>query len=184
VRLQLEQQRPQNNSKPRDSSTSESPSQPGAAVLHEEAASAEPPQSLEIDFTPELYEKIKAEHIRRQDRLVRPYLIDFIEWLKKLDPIAVYDALDKGETIKTFYDRDKWSPYRWSLVAARGLLKSSKRLRQRANLAFDVKLARLVLRFENSEVYDLLREFDPTESYLINNVNDFKKILGLVEEST
>jgi hypothetical protein len=183
VRAQLEQQRPQNNSKPKDSSTSEgNPGQSDAAVVHEEAAPAEPPQSLEIDFTPELYEKIKADMLKNQHPLVRPYLLDFIEWLKKLDPIVVYDALEKGETVKTFYDRERWSPYRMGAAAARGLLKASKRLRERASKTFNIKLARLVLRFENPEVYDLLREFDPAESYLNNNIDDFKKILGLVEE--
>jgi len=122
--------------------------------------------------------------LMKQPRLVRPQLANFIEWLKKLDPIAVYDALEKGETVKTFYDREVFSPYRWGAVGARGLLKSSKRLRQRADQAFNIKVARLVLRFENQEVYDLLRQFDPDETYLNNNINDFKKILGLVEEST
>jgi len=67
-------------------------------------------------------------------------------------------------------------------AAVRGLLKSSKRFRERANKAFDIKVARLVLRFENREVYDLLKQFDPDESYLNNNINDLKKILGLIEE--
>ena len=163
-------------------SSEESPSGQDVVVSHEEAPPAEPPQSLEIDFTPKLYEDIKAEHLKRQSPLVRPYLIDFIEWLKKLDPISVYDALDKGETIKTFYDREVWSPYRWGAAAVRGLLKASKRFRLRANQAFDVKVARLVLRFENREVYDLLQEFDPDESYLNSNINDLKTILGLNEE--
>jgi len=169
----------QNNSKPRDSSTSEA-----VAVTQEGTAPAEPPQILEIDFTPELYAKIKVEWVKKQHPLVRPRLQDFINWLKKLDPIAVYDALEKGETVKTFYDREKFSPYRMGAAAARGLLKSSKRLRERADEAFNIKVARLVLRFENQEVYDLLKEFDPDETYLNNNINDFKKILGLVEEST
>lgn len=121
--------------------------------------------------------------MKKQHPLVRPYLQDFINWLKKLDPIAVYDALEKGETVKTFYDRERFSPYRMGAAAARGLLKSSKRLRARADEAFNIKVARLVMRFENQEVYDLLREFDPDESYLRSNIDDFKKILGLVEES-
>jgi len=173
-----------NNSKQKDSSTSEgSQAEPQAAVTHEEAAPEEPPQSLEIDFTPELYENIKADLLKNQHPLVRPYLQDFMDWLKRLDPIAVYDALEKGETIKTFYDRERFSPYRMGAAAARGLLKASKRLRQRADQAFNIKVARLILRFENPEVQGLLKQFDPDESYLKNNVDDLKRILGLIEET-
>jgi len=141
----------------------------------------EPPQTLEIDFTPELYEQIKAEHLNKINRIVRPYFQDFIDWLKKLDPLDVYDALDKGETVKTFYDRQRLNPYRLGAAAVRGFLKASKGMRSQANQAFDLKIARLVLRFENRKVYDILQKFDPEEKYLKGNIQDLKVILGLVK---
>jgi hypothetical protein len=140
-----------------------------------------PPQSLEIDFTPELYEQIKAEHFKKINRIVRPYFQDFIDWLKKLDPLDVYDALEKGETLKTFYDRQKLGPYRLGAAAVRGFLKASKSARSQASLAFDIKIARLVLRFENHKVYAILLKFDPEEKYLKGNIQDLKVILGLVK---
>lgn len=163
--------------KPKDSSNSND-----ASTATVQATQQEPPQILEIDFTPELYQKIKLGLIKKQHALVRPHLLDFISWLRKLNPIDVYDALEKGETVKTFYDRQRLSPYRIGAAGARGLLKSSKRLREKANEAFNIQIARLVLRFENQEVYDLLREFDPKETYLRTNIDDLKTILGLLEE--
>jgi len=142
----------------------------------------EPPQSLEIDFTPKLYEQIKAEHIKKINRIIRPYFDDFMDWLKKLDPLDVYDAIERKETVKTFYDRQRLNPYRLGAAAVRGFLKSSRRLRSQATLAFDIKIARLVLRFENPAVYDILREYDPDEKYLKGNIQDLKVILGLVEK--
>lgn len=166
------EQRPQDSSKPDDAS---------AATV--QVTQPEPPQTLQIDFTPKLYEEIKAGLIKKQHSLVRPYLLDFINWLKKLNPIDVYDALEKGESIRTFYDRQRFSPYRIGAAAARGLLKSSKRLREKSGEAFNIQTARLVLRFENREVHDLIREFDPQETYLKTNIDDLKRILGLLEEA-
>ena len=76
----------------------------------------------------------------------------------------------------------KFSPYRMAIAAARGLLKASSSLRRKANEAFNVKVADLVLRFENPEVYKLLKEFDKDKKYLIRNIEGAKKILGLIEE--
>lgn len=142
----------------------------------------ETPQTIEIDFPPERYEEIRNDYILKQHALVRPYIMDFFKWLTELDPIDVYGALENGETIKTFYDRQKMSPYRLGAAAARGLLKSSKSLRERADKAFSLQIARLVLRFENREVYDILKEFDPEEKYLKGNIQDLKIILGIIKE--
>jgi len=152
-------------------------SSPQASRLEEE-----PPQILEIDFTLEEYEKKKAEAAKKINGIVRPYFYDFVDWLKKLDPLDVYDALEKGETVKTFFDRQRGvNPYRFGAAAVRGFLKASKSARIQANSAFDIKIARLVLRFENREVWDILRKFDPEEKYLRGNIQDLKVILGLVK---
>lgn len=147
-----------------------------------QTAQVEPPKLIKIDITPERYKEIKASYLKKQHALVRPHLHDFIKWLKNLNPLDVFDCLEKNETVKTVYDQQASLPYRMAAAAARGLLKSSKRLRNRANQAFNVEVARLVLRFENREVYDLLAEFDPDETYLNGNIEGLKEILGLVEE--
>jgi len=141
----------------------------------------EPPQVLEIDFSSEQYEREKANHAQKINGLVRSYFYDFVDWLKKLDPLDVYDALEKGETVKTFYDKQPLNPYRFGFAAVRGFLKASRSARIQANSAFDIRIARLVLRFENREVWDILRKFDPEETYLKGNIQDLKLILGLVK---
>lgn len=147
-----------------------------------QVAQIEPPKIIHIDITPERYQEIKASYLKKQHGLVRPHLLDFIKWLKDLNPLDVFDCLEKNETVKTVYDQQASVVYRMGAAAARGLLKSSRRLRNKANKAFNVEIARLVLRFENREVYDLLAEFDPDETYLKGNIRDLKEILGLEEK--
>jgi len=148
-----------------------------------QTAQVEPPKIIHIDITPERYQEIKASYLKKSHGLVRPHLLDFIKWLKNLKALDVFDCLEKNETVKTVYDQQASVGYRMGCAAARGLLKVSRRLRNQANRAFDVKIARLVLRFENREVYDLLAEFDPDETYLIGNIEGLKEILGLVEKA-
>jgi len=105
--------------------------------------------------------------------------MEFIRWLKGLDALDVYDAIEKHETVKDKYEQAKFVPIRISVAAARGLLKASPRLRARADIAFSIKLARLVLRFENPQVWQVLKEFDPKEEYLQDNIRDMKEILGI-----
>lgn len=138
-----------------------------------------PPKAIPIDMTPELYDHIKANILKKQHPVVRPHLNEFFKWLKGLDALDVYDALEKGETVKEKYEQKRFIPIRLSIAAARGLLKASPGLRAKAEKAFSLDLARLVLRFENPEVYQVLKDFDPNEEYLRENIRATKEILAL-----
>jgi len=137
------------------------------------------PREIPIDMSDDLYETIKENILKKQHPVVRPHLLEFIRWLKALDALDVYDAIEKHETVKDRYEQARFVPIRISVAAARGLLKASPRLRARADVAFSIKLARLVLRFENPKVWQVLKEFDPTEEYLKDNIRDTKEILGI-----
>ena len=139
-----------------------------------------PPEIIAIDLTPELYQKIKTNITKKQHPVVRPHVHEFFKWLKSLDALDVYDALEKGETVKDKYEQMRFNPIRISIAAARGLLKASPRLRAKAERAFSLDLARLVLRFENQQVHQVLKEFDPGEEYLKSNIHATKEILGLI----
>ena len=132
-------------------------------------------------MSPELYRTIKTNIVKKQHPVVRPHLHEFFRWLTSLDALDVYDALEKGETVKDKYRKMRFNPIRISIAAARGLLKASQRLRAKAERAFSVDLARLVLRFENAKVHQVLKEFDADEDFLRSNVRATKEILGLVE---
>jgi len=147
----------------------------------EKSKEPNPPQLIPIDITYEVYQDAKNFHLKQQHPIVRPYLNEFFRWLKSLDALSVYDALEKGETVKTKYEEMKFNPIRISIAAARGLLKRNTTLRSKAQSAFSVQIARLVLRFENAGVWEVLKQFDPDEEFLRRNINAFKEIMGLIE---
>lgn len=140
-----------------------------------------PPEVIPVDITAEVYESIKTDILKQQHPVVRPHVNEFIRWLKGLDALSVYDALEKAETVKDKYEHMRFNPIRISVAAARGLLKVSPTLRSKANKALSLEIARLVLRFENPEVSTVLKEFDPQEEFLRRNIQAVKEIFGLVE---
>lgn len=139
------------------------------------------PKTIPIDLTPELYQVIKNNMLQRQHPIVRPYLNEFIKWLKGLDALTVYDSLEKGETVREKYKEMRLNPIRITVAAARGLLKSSPILKAKAEKALSLELARLVLRFENPKVYQVLIQFDKNEEFLRRNIQATKEIFGLIE---
>jgi len=147
----------------------------------EKSKEPNPPQLIAIDITFEVYQEAKNFHLKQQHPIVRPYLNEFFRWLKSLDALSVYDSLEKGETVKTKYEEMRFNPIRISIAAARGLLKRNAKLRTKAQAAFSIEIARLVLRFENAGVWEVLKQFDADEEFLRRNINAFKEILGLVE---
>jgi len=138
------------------------------------------PKEIPIDITPELYQKTKENILKQQHPAVRPYLLQFISWLKDLNALDVYDAIEGGETVKDKYQQMKLNPIRIAVAATRGFLKGSKSLRAKADKALSLEIARLVLRFENAPVYEVLKQFDPKEEYLRRNIQAVKEIFGLV----
>jgi len=139
------------------------------------------PEVIPIDITLETYEQMKKNILGKQHAIVRPHVFEFFKWLKGLNALDVYDALEEKKTVKDRYEEMRFNPIRISVAAARGLLKASPRLRSKAREAFNVDVARLVVRFENPPVWEVLREFDPAEQYLKSNIEAAKEMFGLVE---
>jgi len=137
-----------------------------------------PPLLVQIDITPQLYEQIKEETIKSQHPVVRPYIESFIDYLRRLDPLDVYEAIESGRTIKDYYDQPGNYDIKITAAAARALLKASSSLRESANKALNVKFAKLVLRFENPEVYNIIMQWGG-EEYLKKNIEDLKVVLGI-----
>jgi len=131
-------------------------------------------------MTTELYQQIKQNIIAKQHPIVRPHIKEYFNWLKSLDALDVYDSIEKGETVKDAYTRTRNYPLRMSVAAARGLLKASKSLREKAEKAINVDVARLTLRFENPKVYEVIKRFDPQEEHLQKNLQSAKEILGVI----
>jgi len=113
--------------------------------------------------------------------LARPHILEYFRWLKSLDALSVFDSLEKGEGVKEAYNayKRRFSPFRYAVAAARGLLKASQSMREDALKAVNINIARLTLRFENPAVYEVLRQFDPKEEFLKRCVEEAKEILGL-----
>ena len=132
-------------------------------------------------MTVTLYQTIKSNIVRKQHPVIRPHVNEFFRWLKSLDALSVYDALEKGETVKDRYDEMRFNPIRITVAAGRGLLKVSKSLRAKANKAINLEVARLVIRFDNPKVHQVLKMFDPEEEFLRKNIQGTKEILGLIE---
>lgn len=131
-------------------------------------------------MTRETYLTIKKNLIAKQHPIVRPHIQEYFRWLQSLDALDVYDAIEKGETVKDAYEKMKLNPIRISIAAARGLLKASKNLRAKAESVMNVDLARLTLRFENPKVYEVIKQFDPKEEYLQRNLQAAKEIFGVI----
>jgi len=139
------------------------------------------PEVVPIDISLKDYAEMKANILREQHPIVRPHIYEFFRWLKGLNALDVYDALEKKTTVKDRYEEMRFNPIRISVAAARGLLKASPRLRTKALKAFNIQVARLVVRLENPAVWEVLREFDPNEQYLRSNVEAAKEMFGLLE---
>jgi len=131
-------------------------------------------------MTPDLYQQIKHNIIAKQHPIVRPHIKEYFNWLKSLDALDVFDSIEKGETVKEAYHKTKNYPLRMSVAAARALIKASKDLRSKAEQAMNIDIARLTLRFENPQVYEVIKKFDPQEEHLKKNIQDAKEILGII----
>jgi len=75
----------------------------------------------------------------------------------------------------------RFSPLRITIAAARGLLKTSRGLRNNFDKAVNLEIARLVLRFENAKAYQVVKQFDPNEEFLKRNIQAVKEIFGIIE---
>lgn len=146
-----------------------------------ESAKPNPPPLIQVDITPKLYEQIKRQVIEEQHALVRPYLEAFVNFLRSLDPLDVYEAIEQGHTIKNYYDQSGNYDLKITLAAARAILKASRSMREKLNKAMNPSFAKLVLRFENPEVYEIVTRWGG-DDYLEKNIRDFKKILGVIKE--
>ena len=142
----------------------------------------DPPEVIAIDMTPETYEQMKKNILAKQHPVVRPHIHEFFRWLEGLDALDVFDALEQKHTVKDKYDQMGFNPIRISIAAARGILKASPNLQKKALRAFNVEVARVVLRFDNPAVWQVLKECDPKENYLRDNVDAAKEIFGLAEK--
>jgi len=142
------------------------------------------PEVVLVDITPEVYQKLKEDIIEDQPSVIKPHILDYFEWLKSLDPLDVYDAIETGQTVKDAYNKEKpFSPFRTSVAVARGVLRVTPWLKTRAKEAFNEEIARLTLRFENPDVWDVIQKFDQKGDYLRSNIQAAKEILGLEKPS-
>lgn len=141
----------------------------------------DPPVLVQIDITRQYYEQVKEETIRKQHPVIRPYIESFIEYLRRLNPLDVYEAIERGRTIKDFFDEPGNYDLKITTATVRALLKASSTLREKADRALNLKFAKMVLRFENPEVYNIIMEWGG-EDYLRRNIDDLKVILGVKKE--
>ncbi len=137
---------------------------------------------LKIDITPEFYREMKKHYIRQAPRIVRPFINQYFEWLKKLDAGELMDWMESNETLKEIY-RAKPFPERVAIAGVRGLLRASLRLKRRAAEAMNVEIACYTLRFENPLAWEVVTAYgDEGMEKLKQAIEDFKEILKLKEE--
>jgi len=115
--------------------------------------------------------------------LARGYINDYFEYLQKLNPDDVIDAIEKGETVKTKYDAMPWFAERLVIAAARGFLKvAPESIKGQARKAISQDTARVTIRFENPTVHKVIESFGKKGGdWLDTCIYDFREIIGINE---
>lgn len=133
-----------------------------------------------MEITPLVYETTKANILRGLHPVVRSFVNDYFEFLRKLDAYDVVDAIEKNETVKNKYESLGVSPERMTIAMGRGFLKVSPRYREQAKKAVNLDVAKWTLQFENPVVYQVIEQYgDRGWDWLKRNLEDFRKIVGL-----
>ena len=139
--------------------------------------------AFQVDFTPEFYQKMKKAHLKRVPRIIRPFIKQYFDWLRKLDAGEVMDWMESNETLKELYQK-KAFPERVAIAGARGLLKASPKLKRRAAEAINMQIACYTLRFENPLVWEVIRAYGQQGMKKLRQaIEDFKEIMKLKEET-
>lgn len=132
-----------------------------------------------MELTPQAYNYIKEELLKRQNPLVRSHVNTYFEWLKSLKPEDVIVSIETGETLKQAYEK---APYRWRLAVAlaRGFLKSSQKYAEQFRQIVDLDLALMTLKYENPAVYDIIQRYgEKGINYLKQCLEDTLEIFGV-----
>jgi hypothetical protein len=131
-------------------------------------------------MTYQLYDAIKQNKLQQVPAIGRSYVNTYFEWLKKLEPTEVVDAIEQNKTVEQAYKELGISPLRMAIAAARGFLKVSKTYQQKLKETATPELALMTLKFENPTTYAVIQRYgERGNQYLKQWVNGALKILGV-----
>lgn len=145
--------------------------------------SEEIPETIKIDITMETYIAAKLENLARVPKLARPFVNQYFDFLKKLEADQVLDWMEGNERLKDLYKKASFAE-RIAFAGARGLIKSSRRIKEGAEKAINWQVAAYTIRFENPEAWEVIEAFgDEGIDKLKQGIEDIKVILKLKEEA-
>jgi predicted transcriptional regulator YheO len=140
-------------------------------------------KTILVDITPEYYREMKKQYMKQIPKIVRPFITQYFDWLRKLDAGEVMDWMESSETLKELYAKRTF-PERAAIAGVRGVLRISPTLKRRANEAINLDIACYTLRFENPLVWEVITAYgEKGIQKLKEAIEDFKDILKLKEET-
>lgn len=141
----------------------------------------ETPKTFTVDISLETYIAAKEQYMSQVPVLARHPVKQYFEFLKKLSPEEVMDWMEGGERLKDLYSKANFGE-RIALAAARGLIKSVRRVREGAKQAICFEVAAYTLRFENPAAWEVIAAFgDEGIRKLKQGIQDIREILELEE---
>jgi len=154
--------------------------QPGSKV--ESAQSSEEiPQTIKVDITPATYIAAKQTYMAQVPKLARPFVDDYFDFIKGLQPDWVLDWMEGNERLKDLYAKRSF-PERIAIAGARGLLRSSRKMQDGARRAINFEVTAATIRFENPAVWEVIEAFGQEGiNKLKQGIEDIKEILKLKE---
>jgi len=153
---------------------------PGSKVESPQS-SEEIPQTIKVDITLATYIAAKQTHMAQVPKLARPFVDDYFDFIKSLQPDWVLDWMEGGARLKDLYAKRSF-PERVAIAGARGLIRSVPAIKRGALKAINFEVTAATIRFENPAVWEVIEAFGQEGiDKLKQGIEDVKEILKLKE---
>lgn len=155
--------------------------QPPGSKVDSSTPSEEIPQTIKVDITPATYIAAKQTYMAQVPKFARPFIDDYFEFIRSLQPDWVLDWMEGNERLKDLYAKRSF-PEKIAIAGARGLLKSSRKMQEGARKAINFEVTAATIRFENPSVWEVIEAFGQEGiDKLKQGIEDIKVILKLKE---
>jgi len=138
-------------------------------------------QTFTVDISVETYLAAKEQYLGQVPPLARHPVKQYFDFLEQLTPDQVLDWMEGGERLKDLYTKANFAD-RITIAAARGLIKSVRKIKEGARQAICFDVAAYTLRFENPSAWEVIMAFgDEGLQKLKEGIKDIREILELEE---
>lgn len=143
-------------------------------------ATLNPNRPAKLELTPEAYTALRDAFLNSVDLKLRSILKPALDYFRGIKPADALAGVLSMRTIGDYYP-DKWSTgHRIALGLARGYIRANPSVLEELKAKLDPRFIKLLLRYENPEVYEVLSENvspEKIDEWIERNIDDLLRLL-------